>query len=116
MNLRKLTVEDVKFELSIEEEDIEVRDGLPEPDHEELIELILGRLRRGDQWAWCMVVVKATWEGQTGRDNLGACSYDNTKDFIENSGYYEDMKQRAVDDLNERLEHQFKVLQPLLVA
>lgn len=116
MNLRKLTVEDVKFELSIEEETMSVKEGLPDQEHDELVVELQDRLRRGDLWAWCTVVVKATWEGHVGEDTLGCCSYDHERDFVRNSGYYEDMKQRAVDDLNEQLERQFKKLQPLLVS
>lgn len=64
-----------------------------------------GRVRsavaRGNQWAWGDVRVSAELTGvnDIGYDYLGCCSYKSAADFIENSGYYEDMKNAALDEL-----------------
>lgn len=59
---------------------------------------ILHRLE-SNEWAWCMVKITATWKTLSESDYLGGCSYDSQKDFIDNSGYYEDMRQAAYKGL-----------------
>ena len=53
-----------------------------------------------NDWAWCTVKVTGEWEGLTFDDYLGACSYRSESDFIENSGYYEDMQAEITAELN----------------
>lgn len=62
------------------------------------------RLDRGDLWAWCSVEVECSYKGLTASDYLGGCSYKSEKDFIKNSGYYEDMVQTCLDDIQSQLE------------
>jgi hypothetical protein len=50
-------------------------------------------------WAWCMVTVTANWGEFKGSATLGGCSYKSRGDFITNSGYYEDMKEDAYNNL-----------------
>lgn len=60
---------------------------------------ILGRLESGDEWAWANVLVEVTLEsGETGVAYLGGCSYANERDFVENSGYFDEMVQEALKD------------------
>lgn len=63
---------------------------------------------------WCTVRVMATIkdaeETYNGCDYLGACSYRNKQDFIENSGYYEDMVATAIKHLHENIVRQLKVI------
>lgn len=61
-------------------------------------------LNAGNKWAWCCVKVTASYKGFSGTDYLGCCNYKSEKDFIKNSGYYEDMKQTAYDELIKELE------------
>lgn len=79
--------------------------GEPEADAA-LCEQILRRLDRGDVWAWCCVIVRATVEidGETfsGSDSLGGCSYSNEAAFRK-SGYFDDMVQAAIEDLERSL-------------
>jgi len=56
-----------------------------------------------NQWAWCCIRVTARYKGQEGRDYLGCCSYKDEKDFVETSGYYEQMRQEAYDNLIDNL-------------
>ena len=51
------------------------------------------------QWGWCSVHVTAKYSGLVGEDWLGGCSYKSEQDFIDNSGYYQDMMDTALQDL-----------------
>ena len=62
---------------------------------------ILARLDRGDTWAWASVEMQARQGSAIGRDYLGGCCYENTKEFIAN-GYFEDMKRAAREDLKKQ--------------
>lgn len=69
-------------------------------------QLIRRQLEVGNEWAWCMVIVECTHPACPaikGNAILGSCSYSSSKDFVENSGYYDDMRQEALDDLERQL-------------
>jgi hypothetical protein len=66
--------------------------------------LILEELDAGNQWAWCTVRIVASYKGAEGDDYLGCCSYHDEQDFIKNSGYHDDMKARALAELNANVE------------
>jgi hypothetical protein len=60
----------------------------------------------GNYWAWCGVQVSARYDGVdcvVGNDYLGGCSYASEEEFKADA-YYEDMKDRARDDLYMQLE------------
>lgn len=105
--MKKLTEKDVEFDIIAEVDHLEVRgNALASGDEnldKETEDKILARLENGDVWAWAHVTVVARWEGFEGKDMLGACSYKNEADFMK-GGYYDDMKQIALDDLNANLE------------
>jgi len=67
-------------------------------------EWILAQLESGNDWAWCRVRVTARWKGFEGSDSLGACSYKSEADFCTEDGYFADMKQAALDELNEAVQ------------
>lgn len=111
---RALTRDEVTFKLTIEEDDIPVRgnamaSGDDEADREDE-DAIIARLDRGDLWAWCCVVVTATWGRWAGTDTLGACSYDGETDFRVSSGHYEDMCHEALARLNEVVRADYEAL------
>lgn len=64
---------------------------------------ILRALVEGCRWAWCCVKVEACYAGFEATEYLGCCSYESKDDFIENSGYYEDMVETCLENLNEQL-------------
>jgi hypothetical protein len=69
---------------------------------------IIEDFNNGNEWAWCTVRVTASIPGLDyveGDDYLGCCSYKNERDFVENSCYYEDMKEAAKDQLLIHLEN-----------
>ena len=95
-------INQVTFELECMPEDDQVRGNASAIDDEtdkENEDSIIEQLENGNEWAWCCVKVTASYKGQEGTDYLGHCSYSSQKDFIENSGYYEDMKNQAFADL-----------------
>jgi len=105
MSTTKINIpeDEVTYTLECSPEDIPVRgNALASGDDEEdalAEDRILNDLDCGNEWAWCRVDVYAEWNGFQGRDSLGACSYRDEDDFKAPGGYYEDMKERALDDL-----------------
>lgn len=105
----------VTFTLEVHTEDLPVRGNVVASGNKEVDkeyeDKIITRIDAGDVWAWCIVVVKATIEldGQKfqGYDTLGACSYDSEEDF-KVDGYYEDLKNGAVEHLKVVLQEAMK--------
>lgn len=65
-------------------------------------------------WGWCSVKVTVTWtytnpydmpSTLTGEGYLGECSYKSEDDFRASSGYFDDMVDDALDDLNDHILH-----------
>ena len=75
----------------------------------EVEESISNDLDSGNPWAWCVVKVTAEWNGLKGVDYLGGCSYKSEYDFRQD-GYYEDMKDQALQDLNNILDKEMQKL------
>jgi len=63
-------------------------------------------------WNWCTVKVtaKVPMLEALGVQYLGCCSYKDKKDFIENSGYYEDMVMEAIAQLHDNIYNSVGVL------
>lgn len=56
-------------------------------------------------WQWCDVKLTGKYRGiLKAHDYLGACSYKSEKDFQLHSGYYEDMQECVLEDLNTQLQ------------
>lgn len=68
------------------------------------VEYVHESLANGNTWAWCTIRVVARIAGTDieGDDYLGACSYADEADF-KLGGYFEDMKDRAKQDLLQKL-------------
>lgn len=115
--LRKLTRKDVEIILEVEPEETPVRGFYSSTDDPEadrrMEDEIIRRVNNGDYWAWCTVVVKARWGQFTGLAVLGCCSYEDEHDFKVEGGYYLDLVDEALDDLNEKLSATDEALTPL---
>ena len=123
MNIRKLKADEVTFEVTIEPEHTEVRGNAMcsgDSRYDKRVEdRILRDLENGYQEVWCCLVVKATWEGITGRDTLGCCSFrkgdgrsveKQSNERAKEHGMFE----QALDDLNEGLRRQAEKCRALL--
>lgn len=74
---------------------------------------VVERINRGDENAWCVVVVSASWRGRYARDTLGGCSLDDTytKEAVaEEHG----MQAEALKRLNEALAHTWQDMSELV--
>lgn len=105
--MKKLTAKDVRFTVTAEQDCIPVRgnalaSGNAAMDRETEDEII-ARLNRGDVWAWACVIVEAHYRGLKGLTSMGACSYEDEADFRAD-GYFADMCEEALDDLNRQRE------------
>jgi hypothetical protein len=118
--IRALTENEVTFELTVEQDDIPVRgNALASGDADEdrkCEDEILRRLDQGDVWAWASVRVTARWEGFEGHDYLGGCSYESERDFVRSGGYFDDMKDAALAELNEAIQAHAAKLETLRVS
>jgi hypothetical protein len=105
------TIEDVDVSIAVESEHIPVQGNLIVSGDDEFDKKcedeIISRLDSGDEWAWCCVKVTVTPKTLTFTDELfgfsylGGCSYENREEF-EQSDYYKDMIDWAIDDLNNK--------------
>jgi hypothetical protein len=104
---RPLTEHDVIFTLEHfpEEQAIEGNCSAIDPvTDRETERWIYGELERGNQWAWCVVKVTASWGSFHGIDYLGCCSYRSEEEFRKPGDYFDDMKAAALADLNATIE------------
>lgn len=118
--LHKLTLDDVDISIHCEAEDIPVRGNLVDSgdaeQDKEMEDEVLDRLNDGDEWAWCSIEVRATHKGIYASEYLGGCSYVGERDFVKNSGYYEDMVQRAIEGLQSVLDAQAATVAALVTS
>lgn len=67
------------------------------------------RLCEGNLWAWCVVTVTASMEDSgekfEGQETLSNCSYRDSGEFMQEGGYYQDMRQEAAARLALELVH-----------
>lgn len=106
-SFRKLTENEVTFLVEHEPEDMPLEgNAMASGDDavdQECYRYIRTELANGNDWAWCIVKVTATWQGFEGSDYLGGCSYTSEADFRQAGGYFDDMRAAALDALNERV-------------
>ena len=99
--MNKITRADVNIRVVAEDEDISIKQVAKEcaPGFEDAVRSVMKKSRR---WGWCCVHVIVSLKSNpeiTGDAYLGACSYYSRKDFIENSGYYDQMVDDAIADI-----------------
>ena len=99
--MKKITRDDINIRVIAEDEDISIKQAAKDccPDFEKSVREVMKTSRR---WGWCTVHIIVSLKSNpdiTGDAYLGACSYFSKKDFIENSGYYSQMVDDAIEDL-----------------
>ncbi len=114
--MRKLTKNDVTVKVYCLEEECSIRgnalDSGDDAVDRECEDSIREDLNSGNEWAWCTVKVVVCWKDFYGSDFLGCCSYDSEEDF-KHGGYYDDMVDNALDDLNGIIERTYAALEEL---
>lgn len=60
-------------------------------------------LRKKSIWGWCSVKVTVSYGPFSATEYLGGCSYKNKKDFMQEGGYYSDMVNTCLAELNTEL-------------
>lgn len=64
-------------------------------------------------WAWCCIKVTVSWRGHRASDYLGGCCYDSKEEFVAEGGYYDDMVDRALEELNAGVQRDYEALKTL---
>jgi len=109
--LKKITKEEARIRVLPVDSDISQYDNMY--DQPQFSEIVNEMIEENGLWGWCDVEVKASWRDFEGHAYLGACSYKDKEDFVSISGYYEDLVEEALEDLNEKIAECFKDLQEL---
>lgn len=118
MRIRKLTADEVTFEVECLEEHVPYKGNCSAIDNEtdkKTEKWIQRQLYHGNQWAWCTVRVVARWNDYEGDDFLGCCSYRSKAAFCLPGGYFDDMKFAALENLNDILANHATNLQELTI-
>ena len=107
MKLKPLTREEVTIRLKADPEFIPVEGNASASSDDsfdrEVEQSILCRVEQGEVWAWAMVAVTVSWGPFSALDHLGCCSYADEDDFRQPGGYFDDMVDEALEELNKNL-------------
>ena len=115
-----LFLEEIEFILSLEEDFSSIRGSFDsgDADKDQELEDQIIEASQNSLWAWCCVVVTARWSGMEGTASIGGVSIlpgkghgfniedtDASKEkfFRQEMGYYEDLKNEAIEDLKRNL-------------
>lgn len=108
---RAFNIDDVEITVTPKEEHISPDGQFETGDGEADLEIIdaIKKASEYSEWAWCCVKVTASWGGFEGTAYLGGVSIledeDPEKYFREHLGYFEDMKEEAIEDLKQTIRH-----------
>lgn len=112
----QLTKDDIVITFWADPDDYDEIDGsFTDPEDTQLVK---DRAADDNEWGWAVVTLVVTWSpfvmeyydddgsydgDYQGFDTLDGVSAEGKRDFMENSGMYEDMIDEALDHLNEKL-------------
>ncbi len=107
----------VTLTIHMEQDDSPVRGNASasgDDEYDKLIEDgILERLRQDDDWAWCCVTVTGKFGPFTADTSLYGCSYNDKEDFMQPGGYYDEMVDEVIEDLERQIERALQLIQSL---
>lgn len=104
MKIKALTTKDVTITVTPEQEDITPQDYFNSIDgNTEVATAIEQQIATGNSYAWCTIEVQCTFKQLVATEYLGCCNYKSEQDFIDNSGYYQDMVNACLADLNNQI-------------
>ena len=97
--MKILTINDIIWELSCEycNNSIDIDIDIKTKNY------IIKELNKGNIWIWCDVKLTGEYLNIKCSDYLSQCSYKNEIDF-KNGGYYEDMQNIILNDINKSIE------------
>ncbi len=105
MDWKPLTHEEVTIRLKAEPEFVPIEGNAMASGDDafdrEVEHSIVSRVQQGVVWAWAMVSVTVSWGPFSASDHLGCCSYADEEDFRQPGGYFDDMVDEALEELNE---------------
>lgn len=116
--IKVLTKEDVTFDVVAEKEDISPAASMRGAGKEEIdnfVAAVKEVRKKSRTWGWCCVRVTAKYKSLTGDAYLGGCSYESKDDFINNSGYLQQLCTEALHNLNEEIQLKFQPLEDLVI-
>lgn len=104
-----MTIDEKKFKITVEclPEDMRIEGNASAIDDEtdrQIADNIREQLANGNDWAWCIVRVRAEYKGLRADSYLGGCSYKSREDFMLPGGYYDDMRAEVIADLSAQIE------------
>jgi hypothetical protein len=106
IKVKQLTIDDIEFTIKAIKNFWTPRQTMKGCEEEVIVafeEAIEKAVKQDPLWGWCQVRVSGFPKGNNGpytcESSLGGCSYKNEKDFIENSGYYQDMQQEILNNI-----------------
>lgn len=104
MNIQKLIENEAQISIHVHPEDSSIKgyidSGDPVADRQWELEVIAES--QWNEWAWCVVEVKARWEGLSASAYLGGVVEKNEESFRAN-GYFDDLKHEAISELVEQV-------------
>lgn len=116
--IKVLHKEDVTFDVVAEKENISPKASMATCSKEEIdnfVAAVKEVRKKSLTWGWCCVRVTAKYKSFTGDAYLGGCSYTSKDDFINNSGYMQQLCAEALHNLNEEIQLKFKPLEDLVI-
>ena len=108
---------DVTITVSAEENDISPEESYDIPgikrstrDAEGFVDAVDEMIEKHGLWGWCQVTVTVRLGPLTGEAHMGGCSYESEDDFIQSSGYYNDMVSDAIADLQNSVDSTYVLI------
>ena len=108
---------DVTITLRAEENDIGPEESYDIPgikrstrDAEGFVDAVNEMIEKHGLWGWCQVTVTVRLGPLTGEAHISGCSYESEDDFIQSSGYYDDMVSDAIADLQNSIDSTYVLI------
>jgi hypothetical protein len=113
----RVTKADVTITLRAEENDIGPEESYNIPgikqsprDAKHFVDAVEDMIDKHGLWGWCQVTLTARVGPLKGEAHMGGCSYESDDDFIQNSGYYNDMVSDAIADLQNSIDATYALI------
>ena len=106
MKCRKIQLDECEITITPHDEDHYPQDEGYAPG---VVEDIQEMIDKHGLWGWCWVDVQVRYGPLVGNATLGGCSYKDEDDF-KRGGYYEQMVEEALDEVQQQAEELFNKL------